>query len=85
MEQREEFGAVAGDGDAGAVSQVLTVEESARLLRIGRSLAYQLAREYEASGGAEAARRPSRPDLPQQRRRLSGHKDPHAAALLARR
>jgi hypothetical protein len=29
----------------------LTIEEAARVLRIGRSLAYQLAREYEWSGG----------------------------------
>jgi hypothetical protein len=30
---------------------LLTIEEAARVLRIGRSLAYQLAREYESSGG----------------------------------
>ena len=30
---------------------VLTVEEAGRVLRIGRSLAYQLAREYDATGG----------------------------------
>ena len=32
-------------------SPVLTVEEAARAMRIGRSLAYQFAREYLASGG----------------------------------
>ena len=30
---------------------LLTVEEAAGLLRIGRTLAYELARRYEASGG----------------------------------
>ncbi|HZB40864.1 MAG TPA: helix-turn-helix domain-containing protein [Ilumatobacter sp.] len=30
---------------------LLTIEEAGRVLRIGRSLAYQLAHEYEASGG----------------------------------
>ena len=32
---------------------LLTVEQAARLLCIGRSLAYELARRYEASGGTE--------------------------------
>ncbi len=30
---------------------LLTIDEAARVLRIGRSLAYQLAREYESSDG----------------------------------
>jgi hypothetical protein len=30
---------------------VLLIDEAARMLRIGRSLAYQLAGEYQASGG----------------------------------
>jgi hypothetical protein len=30
---------------------LVTIEEAARVLRIGRSLAYELAHEYEASSG----------------------------------
>ena len=35
---------------------LLTVEESAAVLRIGRSLAYELARLYESSDGPMACR-----------------------------
>ena len=35
------------------VRSLLTVEEAARMLRIGRSLAYQLANRYERTGGLE--------------------------------
>jgi len=37
--------------DLAALPALLTVEEAARLLRIGRTLAYRLARRYEATGG----------------------------------
>ena len=33
---------------------LLTIEEAARVLRIGRTHAYQLAREYMGSGGTTA-------------------------------
>lgn len=32
---------------------LLTIKEAAQMLRIGRSLAYQLAARYEASGGVD--------------------------------
>lgn len=32
---------------------LLTIAEAARVLRIGRSLAYQLAHRYEATGGLD--------------------------------
>jgi hypothetical protein len=40
-------------GSLDAYPLLLTVEEAAGLLRIGRSLAYELARQYEASDGRE--------------------------------
>ncbi len=33
--------------------ELLTIPEAARFLRIGRSAAYDLARRFEATGGAE--------------------------------
>lgn len=41
------------DFDAGVVPDFLTVEEAAAVLRIGRTAAYQLAREFLASDGAQ--------------------------------
>lgn len=41
------------DLDATQEPEVLTVEEAAAVLRIGRSCAYALARRYRASGGRE--------------------------------
>ena len=52
MEQHEE--AIIGfDPTDTALPPLLTIDEAARVLRIGRSLAYQLAREYESSNGDE--------------------------------
>ncbi len=39
--------------DANGEPEVLTVEEAAAILRIGRSCAYALARRYRATGGRE--------------------------------
>ncbi len=41
------------DPDANGEPEVLTVEEAAAILRIGRSCAYALARRYRATGGRE--------------------------------
>ena len=41
------------DGSLGDLPAMLTVEEAARVLRIGRSLAYQLATRYLDSGGTD--------------------------------
>ena len=38
---------------AEAIPDLLTIEEAAAVLRIGRTAAYQLARRYLASGGKE--------------------------------
>ena len=40
------------DVDVAPEALVLTVQEAARVLRIGRTLAYQQARSYLATGGA---------------------------------
>jgi len=44
---------LASSREAGRVPELLTVEEAAGVLRIGRGLAYELARRWEATGGAE--------------------------------
>ena len=41
------------DGSLDDLPAMLTVEEAARILRIGRSLAYQLATRYLDSGGTD--------------------------------
>ena len=41
------------DHDPTDEPEVLTVEEAAAILRIGRSCAYALARQYRATGGRE--------------------------------
>ena len=41
------------DPDPTDQAEVLTVEEAAAILRIGRSCAYALARRYRATGGRE--------------------------------
>ena len=52
MEQHEEA-MIDFDHTDTSLPPLLTVDEAARVLRIGRSLAYQLAREYESSDGEE--------------------------------
>ena len=45
--------AVVLDGSLDELPAMLTVEEAARVLRIGRSLGYQLANRYLDSGGVD--------------------------------
>ena len=54
-DQHPEVNPGAPSSDVGPVHDValLTIPEAARFLRIGRSAAYELARRFEATGGAE--------------------------------
>lgn len=51
--ERFELKPVAPSTDGPARIELLTIPEAARFLRIGRSAAYDLARRFEATGGAE--------------------------------
>jgi excisionase family DNA binding protein len=51
MVQRRELRVVAGRSALDELPEVLTVEEAAAVLRIGRGAAYELAREWRESGG----------------------------------
>jgi hypothetical protein len=55
QDQGPEVDAAASSTHGGPVHHVelLTIPEAARILRIGRSAAYDLARRFEATGGAE--------------------------------
>jgi Helix-turn-helix domain len=50
---QREVKSVAALTDGPALIELLTIPEAARLLRIGRSAAYDLARRFETTGGAE--------------------------------
>jgi hypothetical protein len=56
MVQRGELRVVAGRSALDELPEVLTVEEAAAVLRIGRGAAYELARQWRESGGAAACR-----------------------------
>ncbi|HZA76117.1 MAG TPA: helix-turn-helix domain-containing protein [Acidimicrobiales bacterium] len=51
MVQRRELRVVAGRSALDELPEVLTVEEAASVLRIGRGAAYELARQWRESGG----------------------------------
>ena len=51
MVQRGELRVVAGRLALDELPEVLTVEEAAAVLRIGRGAAYELARQWRESGG----------------------------------
>ena len=62
------------------VPDVLTVEEAARLVRIGRTAAYQLANRYLATDGSEGMpvkpRRPATAGAERSAREVAGHDAP---------
>lgn len=51
MAQRGELRVVRPPGSLDDLPEVLTVEEAAAVLRIGRGAAYELARQWRESGG----------------------------------
>lgn len=53
MVERGELRLVRGAGTFEDLPEVLTVEEAARVLRIGRGAAYELARQWRATEGRE--------------------------------
>ncbi len=53
MVERGELRLVRGSASLQELPEVLTVEEAASVLRIGRGAAYELARQWRVTGGRE--------------------------------
>ncbi len=53
MVERGELHLVRGSASLQELPEVLTVEEAAQVLRIGRGAAYELARRWRVTGGRE--------------------------------